>query len=139
MAHRYSGDPYRVANSAEAAKLLSYTAQLPKLEFDGALLRFADEFGGNLYWTYYMVYETPQTKAWTLRRVVGMSGDGGDNDVTPETIRNMSNEDIRKAVHALQSRYRTEAPLMQTRKEHAAAKQRGESRKFTARGTVRIK
>lgn len=139
MAHRYKGDPVRVTDSAKAAQLLSYTAQLPKYEFDGALLRFADEFGGNMYWTYYMVYDTPKTNSWTLRRVVGMSGDLSDHDVAPTVIRNMSNEDIRKAVWTLQSRYRTEAPLTQHRKEQAAAKQKAESREFSATGTVRIK
>ena len=139
MAQHYEGDPFRVESSAEAADLLSYTAQLPPAEFQGALVRFADEFGGNLYWIYYIIVETPQTHPWTIRRVTGMSGGSKDKSLSPEMIRSLSNDDLRKAVRQIQSKYRGDASLIQARKESVKAKQKAQSRDFVASGTIRVK
>lgn len=139
MAHRYKGEPHRIAAQADAAQLLGYTAQLPEDEFMGGVLRFADEFGGNMYWVYYMVTDTPQTKPWTIRRLVGMSGDNAEFDVPASTIADMDNSQVRQGVNAMKARYRTEAPLNRHRKDVAAAKNKRESREFSATGTVRIK
>jgi hypothetical protein len=139
MAHRYKGDPHRIVNHADAAQLLGYTAQLPPDEFMGGVLRFADEFGGNMYWIYYIVTDTPQTKPWTIRRLVGMSGDNEQFDVPATTIADMGNSEVRQAVNAMKNRYRSEAPLVRHRRDVAAARNERESRQFTAKGTVRIK
>lgn len=128
MAIRYHGEPITVTKPEDAAGYLARTALLPDNEYEGGVLRFMEEFGGNRFWIYYMVTNMPRGgRSCEIRRLIGMDGDNPMLDVPPATIREMSNSNVRSRVTEIKNRYRNDPILIRFRGE-AEREKRGLTR-----------
>lgn len=124
MAIRYQGDPIRVVKPEDAVDMIARTAMLPDQQVEGALVRFAVEYGGNQCWVHYMVVSR---KPFTLRRVIGLEGDNELLDVPASLIDGMNGPQIRFMVDQIKLVYRAHPLLARYRGEQAREK-RGMSR-----------